>query len=505
MEWIVASLVSVALTLLNNSALIYYFLKRPPETIYIGISHWYEDFFFYLSQVAQGASGNWFLVNQFTTESIPSNINWITNLILGKVGGVIGLSPWNSYHAALIIFSLVYLLLLYFVAKQIYPKETFKCWFTYLFALTASGFSTFFYSYTTPFNRIGGVPHLVLQNILSLLLIIQFSQIIEFKNQNITRMIFFVLTVSLLFIINPVYVLVDGIVLSLASVILLIQSKSRRLFQKLFILGVFTLIPLVLLGLYLQRVFEHPYYHYFRSWEANIPPTTIPKFLYASGVILLLYPLGFKRFLRHENPLRLVGALFATVPIILYFSPIPRLLNLPYFRFLQPPAYIFLAAIAAQGIETLTQKRKFAVILGAVILALQIPVVWQEAKDKLIPYYLNSNLNYIPLDVWQGLKVLEGLPHDGNVLATDNMELIVPFSTGFTVYSAHRSLTWQYEYKVSQVQRFYTAMMDPDEAQSFLKNNDIRYIVWLSIRPPPVYPLLKNIWKNEAISIYTWQ
>src|SRR4030042_5591460 len=126
------------MTAVNLWHVIYYSFNRPFNTIYIGITHHYEDYFYYLSQLTQGARGAWEVRNLYTTEAIPPTPLWWTNILLGKLSGLSGIPPWVVYDATLYLVTVLSLLALYWAAKKLYPDNPHKRLAAFLVAVLAT-------------------------------------------------------------------------------------------------------------------------------------------------------------------------------------------------------------------------------------------------------------------------------------------------------------------------------------------------------------------------------
>lgn len=531
-------ILAVTVPIFNLYQVFYFFLKRPPGTVFIGITHWYEDYFYYLSQLTQGAHGAWLTRNMFTTEDIPPTVTWMFNVILGKVGAVLMLPPWTTYAGALFVISIGYVLLLAATAKLLFPKQRILRVTTLLLALISNSFFRidttgggirfvpfeYFYNYTKAFNRFGGVAHLLFQNVLSLSLIVLSAKLIDtmlrsdrFTKQAWGLILACAVLVIILFIINPVYVFVDGLVIGLVVLFYILRAgKIRSHLSRLVAFGaIFTaVLPLALIQF---RTFAHPFYRYFRTWEASIPTTDPITFMLATGMISLLVPFGILPYLEKASPLRLLGFVFAFLPIVLYFSPIPGLLQIPSFRILQPPAYIFLSAIGVEGLLLIARVPQSVMrlhitlwlfpVIATLTILYQVPLLWQEIQNKRYDVVLFSSLNYVDRSIYDGLTFVAAKRDNGVVLATGNLELFVPVMTNHTVFSGHRSLTWYYNEKTAQVTSFYTRRMTPDEARSFLKENAIRYVLWQKTLGTATmissrYPFIKEIFSNDALVVF---
>jgi hypothetical protein len=519
---------------------IWHWFSRPTDTLYVGISHYYQDYFYYLSQVTQGAQGAWMSRNLYTTEAIPATPLWWTNIAIGRIAGILGLHPWTAYDISLFVASIVSLWLLYKTACLLFPKQR----VLRISSFAVSVFTTcyylvqknpdgtrfinpfqFFYNYTESLNRLGGVTHLILQNILSLGAVILYAKLItavvdKTKSlQSIAKITaVFSLVVTLLMFINPVYVAVDAVVFIIVTIGYCIRFPSSKAFMKVFFIAGVTGIPLAIPTLAVVETFSVPFYQYFRWWETSIYPTNIIIYLYSMGPIAILSAIGLFPYLRRGGALRILGFFYIITPVILYFSPIPTLLAFPRFRLMQPPAYIFLAAMAVETlalpdilIASMTKKARgyliFFILLTAYIL-FQLPMIRHEIAARNNDITLISWVNNIDRSLYDGLITLKDRRDDKVVLAFNNLELLVPVITGKTVYTGHHSLSYDYPEKIAEVADFYTKKMTGEEALDFLTRNNIGYILWRkkdTVNPlyPTAYPFLKVLFENEGLVIYT--
>ncbi len=511
---ILVLIISLIFTMLNSLALIVYKIQQPVNTIYIGITHWYEDYFFYLSHLTQGAMGAWLTGNSFTTEAIPQTLIWWYNIILGKIVGLTGLYPWLVYDASVVILSFLYIILMYLVLQALFLNNKVRAIISLLIALVSTNFFTistnppaitpitYFYAYTTAFNRLGGVSHLIAQNILSLLVIYTYSQFIQSPVWKWTVLI--VLSFTFLFIIAPVYFLVDTLVIFLG----LVYFGNLKLFTPL-LFSLATALPIVI---HEKQAFSHFFYQWMRSWETSFAPVAPLTLLLSMGAVVPLVFVGLKSFFSVKSPLRIFGGLFAFAPILIYFSTLPALFKLPVFRFLQPPAYVFLGAMSYLGVIAIGNlfKKNLRAWVAAGILAgfflLQLPPLAIELKEKISSYYLPSPLNYLNKDIYKGLASLKDKQDYRVVLATNNLEFFVPVITGLTTYSAHRTLTYDYDRKVKEVFDFYSGFMKEGQAQEFLTKNNIGYILWNKQDGPNdlnrFYPFLEVFHENPGLFIF---
>lgn len=531
-EWCIASLIAIVFAGFNLFHVFYWAFHAPPNTIFIGITHWYEDYFFYLSQLTQGAMGKWQLTNAYTLEPIPLGYNWIFNLLLGKIAGFLSIPPWRLYDGSIFVLGMGYILVMYQIILEVFgpPEKRFRIpalliaitsTQSVLFEQSAAGFApkaiTYFYAYTDAWNRLGGVAHQIAQNILGLYAVLLFSRILNgliTKNMSARKYwgVLFLLsaTVTLLFTVSAFFAAVDIAVFGVVFTYYLFVAKTIRFNKTIIISTVAVLLPVVLLGFYQKSVLDHPFWVGVRLWEQTRTPALIGTFLLSSGAIAFLLPFGILKFLKQATPIRVTGVVYAFLPILLYFSPVPGLLGMPAFRLLEPPAYVFFGSIAVVAISVLagSVRRKWLTpfILFSLFLALQIPGLILGIQSRVNEYYLNSQLNFLDKNVYNGLIYLKNQPHDTNVLAVHTLESLVPVVSGHSVFEGHATLTLDYKTKIDSTIAFYGRTMTPEQAYDFLQKNNIGYVLWEKRFGNPVllgsYPFLQILFDNPGLTIY---
>ncbi len=541
-EPVFVALFIIFMTAVNLWHVIYHAQSRPPNTVYVGISHHYEDYFYYLSQLTQGAQKSWEVKNLYTSEPIPATPLWWVNIILGKVSALLHVPVFTVYTASLFAATPLLLATLYLGSRMLFPKNTNLRLGTLLITVLATaGYRyidgridpiVYFYNYTSSLNRLGGVTHLMLQNILSLLIILYGSAIIE-SDKKISRNTLIVsISAFLLAFINPVYVVLDAVAISLVA----LTRIRRKLLTSALIIGIPLLIPYILM----QRTFDIPFYQYFRWWESSVLRAPTYNFWHSYGILIYLLPLGVIPFLKKGGALRWTGLVWAVLPVIMYWSPIPGILHIPVFRLTQPPQYLILGAIAAEGLWILchpelvsgsrfinwmlkrvqhdgkkiynhnNSKIILFWLLTTLFLINQYPMLYEEVRARRDNYTLISWLNHMDKNLYEGLMTFSTMPHNQIALAFNNLELIVPAISGHTVYQAHRSLTLEYPRKIGEAATFFTMQLTPSDALSFLKTNTIGYILWRKSDGDrrefeAYYPFLTKTYENSTLIIYTVQ
>lgn len=529
-------------SILNLWHVIKFSLVRPPETVYIGVTHFHEDYFYYLSQVAQGAEGSWKTSNLFTSESVPPVSLWLPNILLGKIASVLNAYPWTIYNWALFLVSVITLFLTYLFCRRLYTGSDrltiFKRTGAFIIAVTTSmaysikfdpdgiisiATKSYFYNFTASLNRIGGVFHLVLQNALSISVLLIGSDIIgllikkETGLKTLMRTILLSILLVALTLINPVYTLINLISLAISAVILLWGKPDIRLSSKILYLALVALTPLLIPYAVIRGALQNDFYRYFRSWEATIKPASTGEVIGSMGMIFYLALPGLGFYLKKLTVLRSVTLAWLLVQFILYFSPVPGYLRIPYFRLLQPPSYTVMG-VAAMEILILPyhllhrfRYAKTGIIVSAIFVglyvSLQVPAIRSELDARLQNHILPSWLNNVERETMAGLLFLKSKPA-GLTLSIGNLELLVPVVSVKPVYVGHSSLTLDYPRKIGLAAKFFSRNMTPVEAREFLNRENIKYIISrndnvdsaaLSLKVPD----MAVIYKNKTVTVWT--
>lgn len=528
------------MTVLNLWHIIYYFFNRPPGTTFIGISHHYEDYFYYLSQVTQGMTGSWATQNLYTTEPIPPTPLWWTNILLGKIAALFHLTPWAVFDGALFVTTALSVYVFYWAARKLYPTDIHKrlavlivaslstCGYTYIqnqIGETVISPIVYFYNYTSSLNRLGGVVHLMLQNILSVIMVFNYADIISlifWRENHPRKLVFSTLIVSvsafLLAFINPVYIIFNAACMAIVTIGAVVIKFNLRKILKLLVVGLIITIPMIIPYLLMQEAFKVPFYQYFRWWESSVLRAPLYNFIYSYGPLLYIAPLGIIPFLLKKSPLRALGFFWALLPPLIYWTDIPAKISIPVFRINQPATYIILGAFAVEAfylVSALIGKitRKWILIpavlwsLTTIYLVYQMPMIAEEVRARKENYTLVSWLNHISNDLIDGLVTLRTFPRDKNFLAFNNLELLVPAISGQRIYAAHRSLTLEYPRKIAEIAVFYTNQDDAGQGKYFLESNNIGWVLWKKSDGDWTafeknYPFLTKWYENPALLVY---
>ncbi|MDP1722103.1 MAG: hypothetical protein Q8L37_02745 [Candidatus Gottesmanbacteria bacterium] len=559
-------IVSAGLTLINSAhVIIQWTLNKPGET-FTGIAHSFADYFLYVGAMAQGAAGRWiWMENLFTNE--PTNLTWYYwfYVSLGHIGSWGRLSPFATYNVSLFLFVIALCLVWYKLTKLLYPTNTFLRLTTWLLILTSTNFISFarpglaklgilgfsqmellgqfWFSPAPVFSRLGGVPYHVVQSILFILLAITFSHLLASKsitrdysgshgnmlawlqNKKLRSFLSLVILAAIAASANPVQMLVFGV----AALITTAVMTNAAIYKKIALLVCLFIAAGAGAWLTQMEFSRQAVFLAARSWELVQQVRNNPSILILSiGPVLLFIPFGMQKVFKEKNPLHILFVIWGLLSFALFLSPIPRLLALSPVRFLHPVPYA--AALAILGVEGLVQlagllhrrlknKVTLTTIRVALLLAyliLTIPAISRQFIDRITParnpqLLMDTIYNHVPAPIADALTWLRvtgpGPVIERPVVLVDPaipIEVLVPVFTGKISFSGHPIHTLYPDVKEAKRQKFFGGKMSETEANQFLKDHRIGYIISKPISPTlaDYSKFVTMVFQNDVIAIF---
>lgn len=530
-------------TIANSIHVILEWRKNKPDQVFHAIAHSYPDYFIYLSHIAQGAIGKLFFTNhQFTNEILaPTSMYWFYS-VLGFVGNIFRISvPW-IYNLSLLFLSAVVMLFWYFFSRLLYPTNRISQLLTFLVIVSASPFINIekllgrglvefpqylWFSPTLSFNRLGGVPHQILQTILLLMVLFGFSKIAAIKRYSPKNISFLLLLMTLSFITTYAHPLQMALLLvSLGSSTIFTMWKEK-------IIDIKRLIPVVLCGLIslpaailINSEFTTPIYSVAKQWEMlQYSPTGFFFWVSAIGPIVIFIPFGIWPFIKKKDPLRLTYLIYGVLSFALYNSPIPKIMGLVPQRFLHPASYALLPILAALGFITIlhelskmSKRRKIFRFLSAgfFILAIvfyltcTIPADIAQITLRINDPNLSTFLNHTPIDIIKGLQTIQMMKPNIKqpvILAEGllGIDLLIPLYTGHKSFLGQSTHTLYPDIKEALRTKFFSFAMTDEEAKQFVKNHRIEFVISspTNEKLETLYPFLTKTFSNNSLTIYT--
>lgn len=453
---------------------------NPEDRFFTGIAHYFADYFLYVSQIAQGASGNWIISKaMYTNEPVPDTWTYWPNVLLGRIGSVFTANPFLIYSASLLIFVTLLLILLWSVVRRVFPTQPLTRHVAFLFLVTASNFpdiralvtnGTFglagdtWFSPTPALNRLGGVPHQTLQTILLLsviLLLPKCTKLLSFHTAAFVLVCFLAATLS------PIQMLL------LCGAMILTMLVEKKHYPAV------TGVAAAALGAYLvnQSFDASPLYVFAKQWEAaQTASISLPTFLMGLGPVVLAIPFGIRSYLKSTTPLRTLLLLYGAASLLAFFTPIPKLLGTSPTRWIHPASFVVFYLIAADGFVSTTKKFPLLMsILTILYVFLTIPALAAQINARTtIPY----DLNHVPNAVIAALRDSRTLPGTGMILTDPDLpyDLIVPIFSGKPSFTGHPVHTLYPETKAALRTKFFGNEMTDAERKQFLTDHRIGYL-----------------------------
>lgn len=526
MELIIITAIIFFSVFLNSLNFIVGLLSTPKDLFFLGTVHWSGDYFYYLSQFAQGKI-SWLKGYDLYTADFPveTYVGWV-NVFLGRIFYLLGVSHLLAYQLSVVIFSITFLGVSYLVIREIFSKRGKRIVAFLLFTISnafpiitvqGGSFSFSYYDYWfnmgIPFNRLICVPHQLIARtcvVLAILLAIWW-----WKKRRKLILPGLLLVGFILASVEPVqWGLVVG-VLFIASIIIIIYGSCHKSVPTFAskspacggvkaseasvgipsfvspaaklnvfnIAGLFLLLGGLPMALYLKDIFSRPPYLQLALWEATQQVRiNLATFILGNGPVLVLAIIGIFFFIRKITFARLVALIFSLVSVFLFFSPIPGMVKIINVRFLPAATTLFFACFAAEAIFALSQRFKkrssliIYTIVGLVVLIV-LPAYISQSKTRLTVDITNA-FYYVPIKTIEAYKKAEKVstPSD-TFLVTWPFNSSFPGMTGRRVFHGHNLLTIDYEKKDGQAIEFFAGRMKKEEQRNFLLQNKINYVL----------------------------
>ncbi len=494
-------LLILSATVANMSAFIAQIAAQPSNTVYLGTIHYWEDYFFLLNHFFQGAHGQWLAVNQLTHDIPGTTIIYWSNVLMGKIGGLFGLSPQFTYSLSVLILTFLSLGALFILIQKLVPEKK-KALLAFFFAVTATSLPNRVVSgetgqmITWPFqiwgtthlalDRLGGAPHHLFRNVLAYI----FLYFLFSKKSTMSIIVAFFLAS-----VNPTQALLSLGIFSIVN-----WQDIKRLLP--------TWVSVVFMTLWVNHDLHSEAYRVAAAWDGSQNSYTTLPFLMASiGPIGLISLIGLMK--KNFSRIELFGLLTILSTYFYFMTPIPKLLHVSNLRLLFPSTHVFFGIFAASGALYLSKKIPLVLILILYSL-LTIPTLDWEIGMKTSNIKPNDQLLYLPSLVHEGFVYLSTqTPFTDVTLGNpgSHMDILIPALSGHTTYVAHFLETKDYPRKKAETEKFYSLQLTPDKAQKWLTENTIRYILFTKYDGDKTkfeenYSFLKPAFSNPESTVY---
>lgn len=512
------------LTILNSIGIVVGFFNRPTNTVYLGTIHYFEDYFLYINHFFQGAHGAFLTANRYTNETTPSSILYWTDVVMGKLGALIGLSPIGSYHMWLILLTIITLCVMYVLLLRMFPKSNLHALLGFLFATLSTSLINHIYVNGNPmwypfqlwktphfaFDRLGGVPHQTLQSLLFFVLtILCLLPTVSRKNLTIALIALVSFTLTTL---QPIQAMIFLAVYLTTQIVLYVHKKPTSV-AKLAVL--FFSVTCTFVYMYvLSTTLPHSQA---RMWDGlQQTTTTLPFLLLSLGPISILFLLGILPSILSGNPLFLFAIILVVSTYGVFLSPIPHILGISNLRIIFPAIYPFMAVVAVQGVLFIAKKLSKIISIAttinaimAIFILMSLPTLYWEIQQKILSQEdVNNQTIYLSNTLSSMFTFLQTTGKFKDVVLSNpasHMDTLTPALSGHTTYSGHMLLTIDNTKKQDYARQFFSLVL-PD-AKNWLIKNNIRYILFTHLdgdlkKFTTAYPFLtlyKSFGESEAI------
>lgn len=520
--------IGFAILIANSWHVITEAMSNKPDEFFTGIAHYFADYFLYVSHILQGANGAWFFTNHlYTNEPLPPTwIYWLYT-ILGKISRL-GIDPFTVYNGSLFFFAALLIVFWWRLIPAIIPKHLPARLIAFLFIISASNFpglGEFWFSPTPALNRLGGVPHQLFQTLLLVATLWIFSSFIPSQGHKpvlpfIIRLTALALCSFLAAIATPIQTLLINSAAFLFLMTIIRKEKILPYLWPAIALAIPSLIGALLTNAEFAR---QPILVSAKLWEdSQLVSVSIWQFILAVGPIGFFIPFGVRLFFQKMTPLGCMLGIFGALSIIVFFSPIPKLLGTTPVRWLSPASIAILPVIAALGFTQIAlasqkalpqpfRKLPISLLLCAIYLAFTIPALFTQIQNRTLPLASDATmrqLNHVGYPTMDALIFLQDAPrHYENLVLTDPAlpyDVLIPVLTEVRSFTGHPVHTLYAQTKSDLRNRFFGGLMSEAEALKFINDHTISHVL---VSPKtsaiiPRYTFLTRVFHNEAADIY---
>lgn len=534
MEKIVAGVFILITVLAVELQYIVGLFNTPEGTIYLGTVHFPSDYFYYLSQFAQGKYSWLSSTMLYTPEKLqPVLVGW-QNVLTGRILTGLGLSVILSYQVAVGVYLGLFLLLSYRLIKEIFPKEENKRLLAFFIFLTSTGlfkllkesegwqlsYYNYWYNLGNFVARFGPTPHHLIAYSLGtagLLLLIRW-----FKKGvgNFRTALGLIIIGFLLASINPVHWgLLVGTSFFTAVAILLLNKVSKLrsgLFigqKKMALPHLF--LPVLLLfvvgipaALYVKYVFSTPPYNLSSAWEATQwAPASLYWLIVGSGLVIIYGAIGIYPFLRKVTIAGLLAIIFLALVGFFYMTPLAAKLHLTNVRFWPSYVYIVWAVLAVEGIYFVAGRspklKRFILFFLLLIYIVSVGPSYYAQYKEILNQDTSSVSHYLPREVYQAYREAERLSGPESVFLVQ-----WPYNESFPALTGRKSTfgfelnTIDYETKMKDTFDIIDGKLSADEAEKIVRKYNIEYImVYAENNYVKTLPFLRRLYSNPILAI----
>jgi hypothetical protein len=525
-----AVIISLTAVVYFLSPLLINVINTPKDAVNLWVGHYFEDYFEYLSFIKQGTQGKFLYHNLFTNnDNSLLSVPWWPYWLIGYLGFIshLKITPEILYWLASSVLIMIYLVLSYKVITGFLGRGK-RSLVAFLLYLCASGIYIigikggfninpydFWYSIGPPQARFNiGTPHHQLTHIffiLAILIILAQSKKPEF---NIKKMVLFSLVILVLVFLSPLQILLLFLALALTIFTGLVTLKFN---YKIYLPYLYLTFLTMLLSLIINSfLLSSPTMISVKKWDIeHLFYPSLRIFILTMGPALILGMLGVYKYLKNADGGKYILFFVTMTSFFLILVPIPNAqgniftrLGFHNLRFQTPMSFIFLSISAIEFLATILKKPIFFRIGIIILLCYFSPVLISSWKNSLNGFQSLAYLNYMPEELYRGVKTLEKSDKGGTVLTSIQsfLGLAVPGISGRKVYFGRSIFTLDIAKKAGEVNNFYALTMEKETTKRFIQKEKIDSILLFWNDPIPervisAYPFLELVFRNRDIAV----
>lgn len=496
-------------------------IQTPPGLLFLGSVHYPVDYFYYLSLFAQGQTRWITAVDLYTHEFRDTLLLGFTNVMGGRITSLFGLPPIEGYQVALAAYTIIFFLVIIRLLSSYYPTMQYRkvvAFVLFGIANTFPGASSFYSNATEPLIRFARVPHKMLGLICSLLPILIVLKLQEKKhtlNTNIVLYIFLAFCGIIAANINPVQWLLVSLVLGTGLLWNEFRKNDYKFRNTLYAIHYTDLLPVFIffvtglpMAFYLTRLFTIPPFHQSAIWESTqFVSLSILTLIQSFGpvVLLAIFGLPLIQYKKISLP-RMFMILYFLLSLMLFISPLSRLVHATNTRFLSAITMLAAALLATDFITTIPfPKRIRATVSWIIVIILcvyQIPLFVAQFKRNA-NLATNNSYIYISQDAYQAMMETKKITTDKDtILVTWPFDQSFPGLTGRRGYMGNPDQTIDPELKNKLAYYFFDAKESDEEMHNFLLNNGITYVLGFSSTEKIKKSFMQPVYQNTAMTLY---
>lgn len=521
--WIIPTVLIIGAIVENIWPLFAGYSATPPGKVFLGTVHHPFDYFYYLSQFAQGTT-HWLTARDlYTSERLPATLVGWSNVLMGKLGFLVGLSPQATYGISVIVLTIVICIAAYRLSRAVLPTKFAAFTAVALFAVyhafpkSEHGSWTFYdywNNFANPSVRFGGVPHQLLIVVVSVVA----ATLMLTKRKSSPWITYALVGITGLVLASLQPVLWAFMVGCFGLSIGIFGRLKRYKFSDLVTLC----LPLTFFAvggapaaLYLAKLFSGEPFIQLRQWEsAQQMQLSLVPLLLSTGPVAVIALASLPSFLSAKTVPRISMAVFPLLSIGVFVSPLPAALGVTQVRFMSALTILSISIIAAHGILALDR-------LCATLPKFHLPRYAVSATIVLFitAFLLPSHMRTLAMTTdfqtdngYQYLNTSDyGFLLQAGRLATeqDTFLIIWPYNldfpgiTGKKSYNGHPLLTVHADAKDSMAEKLFDGKLSENEVRQFFTDAHITYVIAYTWTPAlGSYPFLQDLRSSGALILY---